>query len=337
MAVFAALLSCLKSRAALQMEVLALRHQLNVLQRSVKRPQLTAVDRFLWAWLAQVWRDWRSALVIVKPETVIGWHRQGFRLFWTWKVRRGQSGRPKVAAEVRALIRQMSRENPLWGAPRIHGELLKLGIDVGETSVGKYMARGRKPPSQTWRTFLANHVKTMASVDFFTVPTIRFQVLYVFLVLAHDRRRILHFNVTAHPTAAWTVQQLREAFPFDQIPRYLLRDRDRIFGDEFGKEVQAMGIEEVLSAPRSPWQRAYVERVIGTVRRECLDHVIVFNEASLYQHVKSFLAYYHESRTHLSLDKDAPEARAVQTADTGGIVTVPQVGGLHHRYERRAA
>jgi putative transposase len=219
-------------------------------------------------------------LVIVKPETVIGWHRKGFRLFWTWKVRHGQPGRPPVSKEIRQLIRKMSLENPLWGAPRIHGELLKLGIDIGETSVGKYIVCRRNPPSQNWRTFLENHVKTMVSVDFFTVPTIRFQVLYVFLVLAHDRRRIVHFNVTAHPTAEWTAQQLREAFPFEQIPRYLLRDRDRIFGGEFRKDVKAMGIKEVLSAPRSPWQRAYVERVIGTIRRECLDHVIVLNEAS---------------------------------------------------------
>jgi Integrase core domain len=188
--------------------------------------------------------------------------------------------------------------------------LLKLGIDIGETSVGRYIVRRRKPPSQDWRTFLENHVKTMVSVDFFTVPTIRFQVLYVFLVLAHDRRRIVHFNVTGHPTAEWTAQQLREAFPFEQIPRYLLRDRDRIFGGEFRKDVKAMGIKEVLSAPRSLWQHAYVERVIGTIRRECLDHVIVLNEASLYRHVKSFLAYYHhESRTHLSLAKDTPEPR----------------------------
>ena len=242
-----------------------------------------------------------------------------------------------VPADVRQLIRKMSRENPLWGAPRIHGELLKLGIEVGETSVGKYMGRGSKPPSQTWRTFLENHVKTMVSVDFFTVPAIRFQVLYVFLVLAHDRRRIIHFNVTAHPTAEWTVQQLREACPFEQIPRYLLRDRDGIFGNEFRQGVKAMGIEEVLSAPRSPWQRAYVERVIGTIRRECLDHVIVFNEAALHRHVTSFLAYYHASRTHLSLGKDPPETREVQPANAGRIVTIPQVGGLHHRYERRAA
>ncbi len=279
----------------------------------------------------------RSALVIVKPDTVIAWHRQGFRLFWTWKVRRGKTGRPSVPKDVRDLIRKMSRENPLWGAPRIHGELLKLGIDIGETSVGKYMVRQRKPPSQTWRTFLENHVKTMVSVDFFTVPTIRFQVLYVFLVLAHERRRIVHFNVTAHPTAEWTAQQLREAFPYDQIPGYLLRDRDGIFGRAFREDVKAMGIEEVLSAPRSPWQRAYVERVIGTIRRECLDHVIVFNEASLYRQMKSFVAYYHDSRTHLSLEKDAPESRPVQAADAGEIVSLPQLGGLHHRYERRAA
>ena len=233
-----------KSRATLQLENLALRHQLGVLRRSVKRPKLASADRLLWTWLCEVWSDWRSALVIVKPETVISWHRKGFRLFWTWKVRYGQPGRPPVSKEIRQLIRKMSRENPLWGAPRIHGELLKLGIDIGETSVGKYIVRKRKPPSQTWRTFLENHVQTMVSIDFFTVPTIRFQVLYVFLVLAHDRRRIVHFNVTAHPTAEWTGQQLREAFPFEQVPRYLLRDRDRIFGGEFCKDVEAMGIKK---------------------------------------------------------------------------------------------
>jgi putative transposase len=202
-----------RSRTTLQLEILALRHQLGVLQRSVKRPKLTASDRFLWAWLCRVWPDWRSALVIVQPDTVIAWHRKGFRLFWTWKVRGGRRGRPSVPRDVRELIRQMRRENPLWGAPRIHGELLKLGIDIGETSVGKYMGRREKPPSQTWRTFLNNHLTTIVSVDFFTVPTIRFHVLYVFLILAHDRRRILHVGVTAHPTAEWTAQQLREAFP----------------------------------------------------------------------------------------------------------------------------
>jgi len=291
--------SIFHSRAALQMENLALRHQIGVLQRSIRNcPKLTLVDRLLWVWLSRIWSGWRSALAIVRPETVVA--------------------------------------NPSWGAPRIHGELLKLGIDIGESSVSKYMVRNRKPPSQTWRTFLENHAQQLVSIDFFTVPTIRFQVLYVFLVLAHDRRRILHFNVTAHPTAEWTGQQLREAFPFEQLPRYLLRDRDRIFGDDFREQVRDMGICEVLSAPRSPWQRAYVERVIGSIRRECLDHVIVFNENSLRRTLNSYFDYYHRSRTHLSLGKDSPEPRAIQPK-MGPVAAVPQVGGLHHRYERRAA
>ena len=242
-----------------------------------------------------------------------------------------------MSKEIRKLIRQMSQENPLWGAPRIHGELLKLGIDVGETSVNKYMVRRRDPPSQSWRTFLENHVKSTVSIDFFTVPTLRFQVLDVFLVLAHDRRRIVHFNVTAHPTAEWTAQQLREAFPFEQVPKYLLRDRDRIFGTDFTKQVEDLSIEEVLSAPRAPWQRAYIERVIGSIRRQCLDHVIVFNEGSLYRHVQSFVDYYHDSRTHLSLEKDTPGRRPVQPPESGRVIARPQVGGLHQRYERRAA
>lgn len=231
----------------------------------------------------------------------------------------------------------MSRENPLWGAPRIHGELLKLGIDIGETSVSKYMGRHRRPPSQTWRTFLDNHLTTLVSVDFFTVPTIRFHVLYVFLVLAHDRRRILHVGVTAHPTADWTAQQLREAFPWEATPRSLLRDRDGIFGHTFVDQVTAMGMSEVLSTPGSPWQRAYIERVIGTIRRECLDHVIVSTERSLRHHLSRFVDDYHQSRTHLGLHKDAPEPRPVQGPDAGRVVAFPEVGGLHHRYERRAA
>jgi putative transposase len=334
----AILSSLFRARAALQLENLALRHQIGVLQRSAaKRPKLTPVDRLLWICLSRLWRDWRSALAIVKPETVIGWHRAGFRLFWTLKVRRGQPGRPVISRQVRDLIRKMCRENPSWGAPRIHGELLKLGIDIGETSISKYLVRCRKPPSQTWRTFLENHAQQLVSIDFFTVPTIRFQVLYVFLVLAHDRRRILHFNVTAHPTAEWTAQQLREAFPYDQLPRYLLRDRDAIFGMEFREQVRDMGICEVLSAPRSPWQRAYVERVIGSIRRECLDHVIVFHESSLRRTLRSYFDYYHRSRTHLSLRKDSPEPRAIQGPEMGSVVAVPHVGGLHHRYERQAA
>src|ERR1700747_3613258 len=326
----ATLSSIFRSRAALQLENLALRHQIGILLRSArKRPRLTPADRLLWVGLSRLWRDWRSALAIVKPETVVAWHRAGFRRFWTWKVRRGHPGRPVISREVRDLIRRMCRENPGGEAPRIHGELLKLGFDLGESSVSKYMVRGRKPPSQTWRTFLDNHLQQLVSIDFFTVPTLRFQVLYVFLVLAHDRRRVLHCNVTAHPTAKWTGQQLREAFPFDQLPRYLLRDRDAIFGDAFRGQVRDMGIREVLSTPRSPWQRAYVERIIGSIRRECLDHVLVFDESSLRRILRSYLDYYHRSRTHLSLGKDSPEPRSIQPEHMGRVVALPQVGGLH--------
>jgi len=228
----------------------------------------------------------------------------------------------------------MSRENPLWGAPRIHGELMKLGIKISEASVAKYMVRNPKPPAQTWRTFLRNHVSQLASVDFFTVYTVWFEILFVFIVLAHDRRRVVHFNVTAHPTAEWTAQQMLEAFPFDTAPKYLLRDRDRIYGQEFRDQVAVMNINEVLSAPRSPWQRAYVERVIGSIRRECLDHVIVFDEESLRRTLRSYFSYYHRSRLHLSLDKDSPDSRSVQSV--GRVIAFPEVGGLHHRYERVA-
>src|SRR4051794_1738593 len=332
------LTSMFKTSAQLRLENLALRQQLIVLRRSApKRLKLTPADRIFWVWLRRVWGDWKSVLMIVKAETVIAWHRKGFRLFWTWRIHRGKPGRPKVPQEIRDLIRMLSRNNPRWGAPRIHGELLKLGIEITEPTVAKYMVRVRKPPSQTWRTFLENHVKTMVSVDFFTVPTIRFEILYVFVVLAHERRRIVHFAVTAHPTAEWTAQQLREAFPWDSAPGYLLRDRDRIFGQDFVDQVKAMGIKQVLSAPRSPWQRAYVERLIGTIRRECLDHVIVFGERDLRCWLKLFLAYYHQTRTHLLLNKDAPEPRPVQDRGLGRVVSIPEVGGLHHRYERRAA
>jgi len=336
--VLGALTSMLKTSAQLRLENLALRQQLTVLRRSApKRLKLTPADRIFWVWLRRVWSDWQSALMIVKAETVVAWHRKGFRLFWTWKIGRGKLGRPSVPQEVRDLIRMMSRNNPRWGAPRIHGELLKLGIEITEPTVAKYMVRHRRPPSQTWRTFLDNHLRSLVSVDFFTVPTVRFQVLYVFLVLAHDRRRILQFGVTAHPTAEWTAQQLREAFPWDSAPRYLLRDRDQIFGKEFVDQVKAMGIKQVLSAPRAPWQRAYVERLIGSIRRECLDHVIVCGERSLRRTLTAYCAYYHRWRTHLSLGKDAPQSRRIQPPAEGAVVELREVGGLHHHYERRAA
>jgi putative transposase len=330
------LLTGLRGRVAMQAEIIALRHQLIVFQRTQKpkRIMLKGIDRCLWVWLSRLWSGWQSSLIMVKPETVIRWHHQGFRWYWTWKVRHGQSGRPRVPKETRDLIRIMSRENPLWGAPRIHSELLKLGFRIAQASVAKYMVRNPKPPSQTWRTFLTNHVSQLVSVDFFTVHTVWFEILFVFIVLAHDRRRVIHFNVTAHPTAEWTAQQMLEAFPYDTAPEYLLRDRDRIYGQEFCKQVEVMNIKEVLSAPRSPWQRAYVERVIGSIRRECLDHVIVVDEESLRRTLRSYFSYYHRSRLHLSLDKDSPDSRSVQSV--GRVIAFPEVGGLHHRYERVA-
>ena len=327
-----------RSRAALELEILALRQQLAVLQHGgPQRPHLRPHDRVFWVWLAKLWPGWRSSLVIVKPDTVVEWSRKGFRLFWTWKSRRPRTGRPAVPKDVRALIREMSLANPLWGAPRIHGELLKLGIPISQSTVAKYMVRHHKPPSQTWRTFLANHVHDLVSIDFFTVPTATFRVLFVFIVLAHRRRHIIHFNVTEHPTAAWTAQQLVEAFPWDTAPRYLLRDRDRIYGDYFTRRVEGMSIDEVLAAPRSPWQNPYVERVIGSIRRECLDHVIVLGERHLRRILCSYVRYYHTARTHLSLHKDAPDHRSVQPSHTGTVVALPHVGGLHHQYVRLAA
>jgi putative transposase len=255
---------------------------------------------------------------------------------WARKSRR-RAGRPNVTAEIRNLIRDMSQANPLWGAPRIHGELRKLGIEVAQSTVAKYLYRPRKPPSQTWRTFLTNYVEQMASIDFFLVPTATFRVLFVFVVLSHARRRVLHFQVTEHPSQEWTMQQMREAFPWDHGCRYLLRDRDAIYGGDWLAMTKGMGMEEVLTAPRSPWQNPYVERLIGSIRRECLDHIIVWNERSLRRILQSYFAYYQRSRTHLALGKDAPESRVVEKPERGCIVVIPQVGGLHHRYERQAA
>jgi putative transposase len=231
----------------------------------------------------------------------------------------------------------MSASNVLWGAPRLHAELLKLGIEVSQATVAKYMLRHRKPPSQTWRTFLENHIKQLVSVDFFVVPTVSFRILYVFLVLAHDRRRIVHFNITEHPTAEWTAAQILQAFPWDKAPRFRLRDRDSIYGAAFRTQTKALEINEVLAAFRSPWQSPYVERLIGSIRRECLDHIVILNETSLRRLLISYLDYYHESRCHLSLGKDSPDGRPVQPPEMGKIIALPKVGGLHHRYERCAA
>ena len=328
--------SLVRSRAALQLEILALRHQLLVLERSrPRRARLTRFDRLLWAWLSQLWCEWRMAVGIVKPETVIAWHRQGFRLFWTWKSRR-RSGRPTIASDVRTLIRTMSETNPLWGAPRIHGELLKLGLDVSQATVAKYMIRRKPTPSQTWRTFLTNHLQQLAAADFFVVPTTTCRLLFVLVILAHERRRIVHVAVTDHPTSAWTAQQLREAFPLGDGPRYLLHDHDTAF-HAWTTAAAALGIEEVLTAVRSPWQNAYAERLIGSIRRECLDHVVVVNARGLRCLLRGYVEYYLRSRTHLSLEKDTPVSRPAASPTDGAIVAIPCVGGLHHRYERRAA
>jgi transposase InsO family protein len=275
-------------------------------------------------------------LIIVKPETVIGWHRQGFRLYWRWKSHH-PAGRPSVSSEVADLIRRMSLANPRWGAPRIHGELLKLGIQVSQATVANYMVRHRKPPSQNWRTFLQNHMQTLVSANFFVVPTIAFRILFVFVILSHDRRRPIHFAVTTNPTAEWTARQLLEAFPWDSAPRYLLRDRDGIYGRKFQEAATSLGIREVLTAPKSPWQNPYVERLIGSIRRECLDYVIVLSETGLHRILRSYFEYYGRTRTHLSLEKDAPIPRTVQPPEFGTVIELPEVGGLHHRYERRAA
>ena len=335
---FAAFASTLRTRASLQVEILALRHQLVVLQRTnKKRLRLRGSDRILWVILSRFWPRWRHCLTIVKPATVIAWHRIGFRLYWRWISRPRRIGRPRISRQIRELIRNMSACNVLWGAPRLHGELLKLGIDVSQATVAKYMVKHRKPPSQSWRTFLENHVKQLVSIDFFVVPTVTFRILYVFLVLAHDRRRIIHFNVTEHPTAEWTAAQLVQAFPWDKAPRYLLRDRDSIYADVFCAQAKCMEITEVLTAFRSPWQTPYVERLIGSIRRECLNHVVILNEMSLRRLMASYIDYYHATRCHLSLGKDSPDGRAVQPPEMGRIIALPKVGGLHHRYERRAA
>jgi len=324
-----------RSRAVVELENLALRHQLHVLRR--QRPgrlRLFAIDRLLWVLLYQLWPRCLEAMVLVKPATVIQWHRQGFRLFWRW---RSRSGRPSVEREIRDPIRQMSSANPLWGAPRIHGELLKLGIEVSQATVAKYMVRRRGVPSSTWRSFLRNHAQGIAAIDMFVVASASFRLLYVMIILAHDRRKIMRTAVTGHPTAAWLSRQVTEAFPWDTAPRYLLRDHDASYGLDFRSRVEAMGITEVITAPRSPWQNAYVERVIGSIRRECLDHIVIFNERHLRRVLSSYVDYYQRTRTHLSLDKDCPDPRPIQLRSVGKVVAIPQVGGLHHRYERLAA
>ena len=331
------ILTALRLRSELALENLALQQQLAVLNRHHRRPRLQKSDRVFWLLLSRSWSQWKETLVIVKPDTVLRWHRKRFASCWTRLSRKSRPGRSGKGREVRELIEKMAKSNPLWGAPRVHGELLKLGIDISERTVSRWMPGRTMPPSQTWSSFLDNHVGEPVSIDFFTVPTATFRVLFVLIVLAHDRRRIVHFNVTDHPTAEWTSQQMVEAFCDGESPRFLIRDRDGVYGLTFRERVKALDIEEVVIAPHSPWQTPYVERVIGSLRRECLDHVIVLGERHLRRIVRRYLRYYHGTRTHLALGKDAPAPRAVQPPETGMVSEISEAGGLHHRYERRAA
>jgi putative transposase len=326
-----------RSRLSMQMEFIALRHQVSVYQQSISRPKLRPSDRLLWAWLSRLWPGWQQALAFVQPRTVIAWQRKRFRDYWRRLSQRGKLGRPAISRDVRELIQDMWRSNPTWGSPRIVGELHKLGINVAKSTVEKYRPQTRKPSSPTWKAFLSNHIEDIVACDFFTVPTATFRVLFVFIILAHERRRIVHFNITEHPTAQWTEQQIVEAFPWDTAPRYLLRDRDAIYGEYLQQRITNMGIEEVKIAPRSPWQNPYCERVIGSIRRECLNEVIVLNEQHLKRLLRSYVGYYHTWRTHRSLAMDAPEPRVIQPPEMGPVRKLPVVGGLHHHYERIVA
>src|SRR5471032_977152 len=309
--VLAVLASPFKSKSRLEAENAVLRHQLIVLRRKVQgRIRLRNNDRWI---LIELYRWFPSILqvvTIVQPETIVRWHRAGFRCYWRWKSR-SRGGRPQIETDLRALIQQMSMENPLWGAPRIHGELLKLGFEVAQSSVAKYMVKRRGPPGQGWLTFLRNHAPDIAAMDMFVVPTIGFDLLYAFVVVRLDRRDLVWINFTRNPTAEWVAHQITAAFPRDEAPRHLIRDRDRIYGSAVTCRLRSMGIRDKPTAPASPWQNGFAERLIGSIRREGVDHIIVLGEAHLRRILKSYARYYNETRTHLALDKDAPVSRPV--------------------------
>jgi len=296
-----------------------------------------AVDKIFWVFARRFWGAWKQSLVLVNPETVVRWHRAGFRLYWSWISKaRKPVGRKKLSMEVRELIFRLVAENPTWGAPRIHGELLMLGFDA-ERTISRWMKRvPRDPqPTQRWRAFLANHREAIAAMDFFTVPTITFGVLYCFFVIRHDRRRILHFNITKHPTSGWIIQQLREAFPFGAAPRFLIHDRDAKYGTEVPAAIRSLKINAVRTSFESPWQNGVAERWVGSCRRELLDHVIALNERHLKRLLSEYVSYHHEDRTHLGLRKETP-SRRIRSAATGPVICHARLGGLHHRYDRAA-
>ena len=330
-----------RSRRDLLLENLALRQQLAVLTRRHSHPRLAVPDRLFWVGLCRFWSGWKQSLLIVQPETVVRWHRAGFRLYWNWVSRqRIRSGRRPTSKELRALIFRMAAENPTWGAPRVHGELKMLGFDLSERTVLRWMRKApRNPePAKRWAAFLRNHREAIAAMDFFTVPTLAFGVLFCFFVIAHDRRRILHCNVTRHPTSAWVSQQLREAFPFDAAPRYLIRDRDATFSAEVQTTAKTLGVKSVRTSFKSPWQNGVAERFVGNCRRDLLDHVIVLNERHLKRLVNEYLRYYHDDRTHLGLSKQTPMGRPAVTGTPAdaSVVSMERLGGLHHRYDLAA-
>src|SRR5216683_247321 len=325
------LVSPFKTRARLEAEIILLRHQVNVLRRRLApKPKLTVADRLLFVWLYRLFPSVLAAITIVQPETIIRWHRTGFRLYWRWKSR-SRGGRPRIPLEIR-LIRDMSVANRLWGAPRIHGDLLKLGIEVAQSTVAKYMAKSGRGRSQTWKTFLHNHAAGIAAMDFLVVPTVGFRLLFVLVILRHQRRRLLSLTVTTNPTAEWIALQITDAFPWNEAPDYLIRDRDGSYGHALTRRLAAMGIRDHPTTPRSPWQNGHAERLIGSIRRECLDHIVVMGEVSLRRTLKAYARYYNELRTHRSLDKDSPAHRPIQRF--GQLATRPVLGGLHHHYGR---
>lgn len=331
------LMGALRSRLSLQSENAALRHQLSLYRREQRRPVIAPGDRLLWSLLARLWRGWRGALFFVQPRTVILWQRKRFRDYWRQLSCVHGRGRPTISSELRSLIRRMWRANPTWGSPRIVGELQMLGIDIANSTVEKYRPTLRKPPSPSWRTFLEKHINHTVAIDFFTVSTVRLRILFVLIILTHDRRKVVHLNVTAHPTAEWTAQQLVEAFPRETPPKYLLRDRDAIYGSHFRNRARCLGMKECPIARRSPWQNPYVERVIGSIRREYLDHIVVLNKRHLKQILRSYFIYYHQWRLHRSLEMDSPNSRSVQPPEMGEVIEFPAVNGLHHTYLRNAA
>jgi transposase InsO family protein len=330
--VLAVLASPFKSKLRLEAENAVLRHQLIVLRRRLYgRVQLRNQDRWFFVQMYRWFPSILQVLTIIRLDTLVRWHRVGFRCYWRWKSR-PLGGRPQIDTELRALIRRMSRENQLWGAPRIHGELLKLGFSVAQSTVAKYIVTRHGPPSLGWRTLLRNHAPDIAAMDLFVVPTIGFKLLYGFVIVRIDRRELVWINVTTNPTAEWIARQITEAFPWDGAPGYMIRDRDRIYGAVVTRRLRAMGIRDKPIAPASPWQNGFAERLIGSIRRECVDHIIVLGEAHLRRILRSYRDYYNGVRTHRSLDKDAPVFRPVQR--TGVISSRAILGGLHHHYAR---